>query len=252
MSGQYFSLLLLLLASAFAREFCVISGDNGDFNVFDRGEAVPVPNVCGFSTCPCDPLLEDQLLCTFCYDSRRDECLVNGETKEFEDAICSCEANSVDFVCDEIIDNTDGDDRPTQKPPPQTPCVFQDENGNDYVLDTSDVLGPCFGKDFPYVCNVERNLLVYPYCEHKTKAGGTVCAKDEEYVVFVDENGQNTRCDCSLDLENLQSLSSCSPLRTLSPTRSPSSPPETQSDATTMSSFRQSTLIISFVVVALF
>lgn len=252
MAGQYFSLLLLLLASAFAQEFCVIGDDNGDFNVFNRGEAVPVPNVCGFSTCPCDPLLENQLLCTFCYDNRRDECLINGETKEFEDAICSCEANSVDFVCDEIIDNTEGDDRPTQKPPPQTPCVFRDENGNDYVLDTSDVLGPCFGKDFPYVCNVERNLLLYPYCEHKTKAGDTICAKDGEYVVFVDENGQNTRCDCSLDPESLQSLSNCNPLQTLSPTQSPSSPPETQSDATNLASFRQLTLIISFVVVALF
>lgn len=236
-----FSLLLILLVAcinlSYEAEFCVIGDDDGDFNVFDLGEAVPVPNVCGFTACFCDPALDNQLLCSFCYDARRDECLINGETKVFmDDAICSCDSSSIDFECQDIT-SSNTDDMPTQKPPPQTPCVFRDETGANVILDTLDVEGPCSGKDFPYICNTERNLLLYPYCEHKTNTGATICARDGEYVIFVDEQGDNRRCDCTLNPETLQSIADCSPAvdRTVSPTPSPIGPTEPQSAATTTS-----------------
>eukprot|EP00980_Cylindrotheca_fusiformis_P009799 scaffold2156_cov115-Cylindrotheca_fusiformis.AAC.24 len=236
-------LLAMLLTSPLCsngQEFCSIGDDDtGDFNVFVPGEAVPVPNVCGFSTCHCDPDLEKQLLCTFCYDHRRDECMVNGQTKEFDDAICSCEASSVNFVCEDKTDDSTSD-MPTQKPQPQpqTPCVFQEQDGSTVLLDTSDVQGPCSGDGFPYICNEERNLLLYPYCEHKTSTGSTICAKEGEFVVFLNENFQNTRCDCSVDPDNLQPISNCQPEedQTAPPTETPdnSNWRQPRSEATTI------------------
>ena len=205
-------------------ERCIIGNDSGEFFSHTPGEIVTLnPPVCGFSACACNPTQENQLLCSFCYDPRLDDCLLNGQSKTYPDKKlhCSCSSDSIDFSCLEMAPPNKS---PTQSPdleiPVETPCVFQDSFGNDVLLDTSNVEGQCMGTKFPYVCNVERNLLLYPYCQHRTSTGATICAKDGEYVVFIDEQGDNTRCDCSIDSNTFQPSSECYPQpdRTLAPT----------------------------------
>ncbi|CAJ1962280.1 unnamed protein product [Cylindrotheca closterium] len=231
------SLSAMISAEILENDSCIIGNDRGQFFSHSPGEIVTLnPPVCGFSACACNPTQENQLLCSFCYDSRLDDCLLNGESKTYPDQNlhCTCSSDSIDFSCMELAPPNKS---PTQKPdiqiPAETPCVFEDAFGNNVLLDTSNVKGPCSGTKFPYVCNVERNLLLYPYCQHRTITGATICAKNDEYVVFINEQGDNTRCDCSIDSNTLQPSSDCYPQsdRTLAP--SPAVPTQS-SDATTI------------------
>mmetsp|Transcript_16856 Transcript_16856/g.41068 ORF Transcript_16856/g.41068 Transcript_16856/m.41068 type:complete len:271 (+) Transcript_16856:27-839(+) len=214
-------------------ETCVIGNDSGQFYSHAPGEIVTLnPPVCGFSSCACDPTQENQLLCSFCYDARRDDCLLNGESKTYpdENLHCSCSSDSIDFSCMEL---TPPNKSPTQSPdldiPAETPCVFQDAFGNDVVMDTSNVEGPCSGTKFPYICNIERNLLLYPYCQQQTNTGATICAKNGEYVVFINQQGDNIRCDCSIDPSTFQPSSECYPQPDRTPAPTPAVPTVTQS-----------------------
>lgn len=221
-------------AESSANDTCIIGSDSGEFFSHVPGEIVPLnPPVCGFSSCACDPSQENQLLCSFCYDARLDDCLLNGQSKTYpdENLHCSCASDSIDFSCTELAPPNKS---PTQSPNlhilAETPCVFRDVFGNDVVMDTSNVKGPCAGGDkFPYVCNVQRNLLLYPYCQHQTSTGATICAKDGEYVVFSSVQGDYIKCDCSIDSNTFLPSSNCysQPDRTLAPT--PVSPSATQS-----------------------
>lgn len=231
---------------------CLIGNDSGQFSSHVLGEIVTLdPSVCGFSACACNPTQENQLLCSFCYDVRLDDCLLNGQSKTYpdENLHCSCASDSIDFSCTELAPpNKSPTHSPDLQIPAKTPCVFRDAFGNDVVMDISNVESPCAGSKFPYVCNVERNLLLYPYCQHQTNAGATICAKNNEYVVFVDEQGDDIRCDCSIDSDTFQPSSVCYAQPNRTPSATPSVPTATQTSDTTgtLSSLKRIRYIMVF------
>lgn len=186
--------LLLLFLTSFhcgsaQDDFCRLYNTiEEDFDVYLPGDDVPIPRVCKTTSCQCNPTRLNDLECSFCYDKDTDTCYQHGDTIEKDGNRCRCTKFSVELI-----------------------CFFNEYKPCNGALLTR-LQGSCFGPKFPYVCDEGTDELVYPYCEYSdTASGDTICARDSEFVIYVDSRGRDMKCECTWDSVTNQATSSCSP-----------------------------------------
>lgn len=202
--------ILLLALQSLAEETCLIGNDKASFTEFQEGDVVELGfSLCGESSCICDPTLEKQLACSFCYDAPTGDCYKHGDVVLKDGKTCTCESASVNLVC---------------KPDPGTPTTESRMCGD---IDLTKLSGVC-GNDFsfPWLCDETTGTPTpyYPYCEHTTKFGDTVCAKDGTFISFINQQSERERCDCSFDMTTKIARSDCVEV-TESPTKNPTPSP---------------------------
>lgn len=93
--------ILLLALQSLAEETCLIGNDKASFTEFQEGDVVELGfSLCGESSCICDPTLEKQLACSFCYDAPTGDCYKHGDVVSKDGKTCTCESASVNLVCE--------------------------------------------------------------------------------------------------------------------------------------------------------
>ena len=113
--------ILLLAAQSLAEETCLIGNDKAIFTEFQEGDVVELDfSLCGESSCICDPTLETQLACSFCYDAPTGDCYKHGDVVSKDGKTCTCESASVNLVCepDPGTSTTQVTESPTKNPTP--------------------------------------------------------------------------------------------------------------------------------------
>jgi hypothetical protein len=209
-------------------DVCTLELDSGDIITFARGESYGdyIETRCGSSIafpCYCNPDITYQMECPYCGFVQGDGellCAKHQEVVSFndgvEDVTCSCEI-PIDPLEEPIKSCGQGDIPPGGGENDNGGCSIMDEDG--FMVDIPE--GESFGNlvegvcgdpnEWPAFCNTdpentvvsrqgsqEFDFVEYPYCVYSdTRAGDTLCAKDGEEVVYINDFGDEVQCTCS-------------------------------------------------------
>jgi hypothetical protein len=247
---------------------CTLELESGQIVTLSAGESYGdyIQTRCGSSTkfpCFCNPELKNQMECPYCGFVQnggdllcaKDQEIVsfnNGET----DQTCRCEIPS-DPSQEPIQNCVEGDAPPPTVTPSEnnvdddietTGCTITDLDGNVVTISHGDsfgdlVEGVCGDPDeWPAYCNTQPETSVvsragsqdsdtieYPYCVYSdTLSGETICARDDEQVVYVDTFGDEMECSCSYSPPGLGGAqSTCDPTGGSDPINQSTDPPTT-------------------------
>ena len=234
--------ILLLLSFAAG----VVLGDTCNINgqEFERGANLgnAFETRCGSHEeypCFCNPdVPRYQAECPYCgFSAAADQtlyCAKDDETISFSDGsivrVCSCQ----------IPDNFPEENpiRECTIEESAVGCEFPDENGDlVFFMDGESfgdlIPGACEPtSEYPSFCKVlpggnnEVFDIGYPYCVFgDTQSGELVCAKNNQNVTYVNDDGDDVTCLCIYDEENAQDQPTCktTPKPPSNPTKPPSS-----------------------------
>jgi hypothetical protein len=244
-------------------DVCTLELENGTFMTFQNGESYGeyLETRCGPSSewpCYCDTSLPGHVYCPYCGFADGEGqlyCARDNGSVDFEDAgvyrSCSCEFSS-DRTQKPTKTCTSSLDPPTLSPggenddEPSAVCIVTIEG-----IEISFADGESFGgliegvcgtpDEYPAFCNPKESQddaitrqdtsgeqVEYPYCIFtNTESGDTVCAKDNEDVIYVDTEGVEVICTCLVAPPELGGADALCRPNTATPR--PSSPTSTQS-----------------------
>jgi hypothetical protein len=188
---------------------------------------------CGSSTdfpCFCDPSQNPPVSCPYCSFALPNEgllCLYEGDTETFTDVdnasqTCTCVLDANDRpvpTCDArpglTVSQTSTSIQDEQSNTDNDTCTIDLPDGGSRTFTRGESIGDVLpnrcGDDFPCFCNPDApDGVECPYCRYPTQDGELLCAGDGETVLFIDLEGQEQSCSCSVPNDpSMDPISDC-------------------------------------------